>query len=233
MNIGSKIPIVIIVVAIVGLAWIIFDSSRTPTHGQEDVNSQNSPDIFLSDNSSYESLVFDNFLVDEKYSGEIAEVNFDTNKLAREFSSVISASVADFGVNFSGKYSVITWGCGVRCQNSTIIDVSDGTIIEYGLITAYGLAYSSDSRLLIVNPEENLPDSFEDEDMNITTDYYVIDDETRTLSFIEKTIPGRGAIDVCIQAIANAYNFLTDEVREFSTPCSIPFGWRIIDGKNN
>lgn len=234
MSIGDKIPIIIVVIVFIGLGWIIFDTSKILENSDKKLsNTQNKEDIFSLSNNSYEFLTFDNFLVDEKYIGKISEVSFDTNELAKEFSSVISASVSDFGVNFAGKYSVITWGCGVRCQNSTIVDVSDGTIVEYGLITAYGLAYSSGSRLLIVNPKENLPESFEDIEVNITTDYYVINDDTKTLFFVEKTIPGRGAIDVCIQATASAYNFLTDEVREFSTPCAIPFGWKIIGGKVN
>lgn len=231
---GSKIPSIIIVLAVVGLAGVMFDSNLKSNDDSSKEIVKNDPiDAITLNVKSGKILVFEDYPVIEQYLGGVAQIDFTNHELLEEFSSVMQASLNDFGVNFAGKYSVITWGCGVDCQNSTVIDVSNGEIVEYGLITAYGLSYSPDSRLLIINPEVNIPDDYLESDIDTTTDYYIVDNDLNKLAFVEKTVPGNGPVDACIQATASARNFLTDEVREFKTTCSIPFGWELISGVLN
>lgn len=57
------------------------------------------------------------------------------------------------GVIFNGKYTVVTWGCGLPCQQGVVIDRKkrDNNIIFLPL-SMTGYEYSFNSSQLIVNP---------------------------------------------------------------------------------
>jgi hypothetical protein len=226
---GSKISVFIIVIVMLVLAGMVTDvSSRDFQKGEQGsehktYNEEEEEKI----NDPKKSFTFENFLFeDEVYTGEIAEVDFGTNLLAVNYEDIIKRGVASVGVNFAGKYSVATWSCGDSCQNSAIINVETGGIVAYGIISAYGLSFSKESTLLIINPKENIPEPLE-EDKLVEVDYYSI--EKDELLFLAKETLGGGIIEDCIQVIANARNTITNEVVEFSTPCKIPFGWEIVE----
>ena len=61
---------------------------------------------------------------------------------------------AALGPNFAGAMTVVTWGCGTGCQGSALVDARSGTAIDLGM-TAAGLAYRLDSRLLVLNPSDD------------------------------------------------------------------------------
>lgn len=228
-QIGSKIAVFIIVLAMVILASVLYDSAQNQGKTPE-VSSEYIPysDI-VKDNQewSQETLTFEHFaLREEKYRGAAAAVDFSTEPLARAFEQIIERDVEAIGVNFAGRYAVITWSCGEDCQNSAIINVQNGSIIDYGILAAYGLAYSPDSRLLIVNPEANLP-SNENADVSYVTDYYVFD-EDENLTLIAKKVKGEEILNSCTLITVAARNPLTNEQKTFDTPCQVPFGWEIV-----
>lgn len=225
---GSKISVIVIVLALVGLAGVTFDSTYSAPSSEESKMATISEQVEALQESG-KVPTFGEYLIDSGYYGVMADVDFNTNEYAKEYDTVISASVKDIGINFAGKYSIVTWGCGVDCQNSTIVDVSTGEIIEYGFITAYGLSYSKDSGLLIVNPVENLIDEKEEDEIVVVTDYYVMDTDNNSLLFVTKIQENSVAFSGCVNVIASAYNFLTTEVREFGNTCAVPFGWEILD----
>lgn len=94
----------------------------------------------------------------EPYAGEIADVNFDSLPEAKLFQSTITEQSAE-GPNFSGHYTVATWGCGTECQGFAIIDAITGDIVEYKPSIEHqvseGLSHSLDSNLLILNPKSD------------------------------------------------------------------------------
>ena len=226
---GSKISVFIILLAMVLLAGLVTESPPV-TDGEE--TAQPGPLTYeeteQEQKKEQKDFVFENFpLEEDRYEGEVASVDFSTNPLAKNFEEIITKSVNSIGVNFAGAYSIATWSCGSLCQNSAIIDVRDGRILAYGIISAYGLSYSPGSTLLIINPPENISElTATAESKNTETDYYSL--VGGELQFEGKRIDQGDLIEDCIQAITNARNTITNEVLEFSTPCKVPFGWEFV-----
>lgn len=99
---------------------------------------------------------FDNFKVDEVYTGQLASPNFKTDPSAKRFVSLIKQSCKEEGVNFAGHYTIVEWGCGTFCAEMAIVDRVTGKIIysQIPFDTADGHSgadYKIDSRMLIVN----------------------------------------------------------------------------------
>ncbi|MFM2359027.1 MAG: hypothetical protein RLY16_1020 [Bacteroidota bacterium] len=99
-------------------------------------------------------ITFDDYKVHKKYSGKKSPINFQSHPLAREFRTVITNTYKNSDVTFAGHYSFITWGCGMPCQGSAIVDLINGAVYE-GLHAQSGFSYKSDSRMLIVNPPDS------------------------------------------------------------------------------
>lgn len=166
---------------------------------------------------------FASYPAEEIFTGRPAAPNFSGISLSAEIKNKISEQAAQ-GPNFAGKLTVVSWTCGAGCENHAILDAQSGKIIELGLQSSYGVAYRLDSALFIVNP----PSKWLLEEIAPTepiTDYYAWNSASQKFSFLSK----RDAMNqepLCAQVIAEAKNPLTGEVREFRTPCSIPFGWQ-------
>lgn len=66
------------------------------------------------------------------------------------------------GVNFAGRHTLVTIGCGTECQATYLVNPRPGDY-PVSLTSGHGIAFRSDSRLLIVNPPGELqyfgPDS--------------------------------------------------------------------------
>ncbi len=56
------------------------------------------------------------------------------------------------GPNFAGGYTVVLWGCGTGCQILSVVDPRTGRLSGQTLLTANGVQYRRDSRLLYVDP---------------------------------------------------------------------------------
>lgn len=178
-----------------------------------------------------------------KLSGDIfvgnpAKPNFDSYPLARQFTTKLNEGYKA-GPNFALKYTIISWGCGTSCQSSAILDTETGDIVTFGIISAYGLSYSPESKLLIVNPKENIPEALLNQNPGLAgehyplgsvpggSDYYVF--ENGELRFLDRYNFSTGEGAFCIQVVTPARNPVTEEVREFGSPCSIPFGWEALE----
>lgn len=231
---GSKISVIIIVLAMVLLAGVLIDDTQENISARKETSSEllTYADLLkIKGGLESREFVFENYLIlDNPYDGEIAPVDFGSNPLARAFESIIVRSVETIGANYAGKYNVATWSCGKNCQSSAIINVENGSIVTYGIISAYGLAYSPSSALFVINPEESLPESGGEDTSSTATDYYMLT-EGEEFILVSKKIAGESVLEGCIQATASARNFLTNEIVKFPTPCSVPFGWEIISNK--
>lgn len=98
---------------------------------------------------------FAEYRTDLKAIATTTEVNFESLPEAKIFKTAIKEWFAR-GPQLGGVYAVAEWSCGALCQEHAIIDVRDGTITKYGLLGTYGVAYRTDSNLLVVNPPWNI-----------------------------------------------------------------------------
>ncbi len=158
----------------------------------------------------------------ERYEGTIADADLSTATGAQKFKTVITEAVGR-GINFAGRYVIAEWGCGTGCQDHAIVDVATGKIVQYGLVSARGLEYAADSRLLIVNIPKA---SAEATDGDVATDYYELRDGE--LIFLAKQASGDNGALVCVQVVTEAKNPTTGKTEEFGSPCTVPSGWEIL-----
>ena len=158
----------------------------------------------------------------ERYEGTVADVDFSTAEGAQKFKTVISGAVAG-EANFAGRYVIAEWGCGTSCQDHAIVDLATGKVVRYGLLSAHGLEFTADSRLLIVNSPQSAENAPGD---GVVTDYYELRDGT--LVFLAKQMSGEAEGVLCAQVVTEAKNPTTGKTEEFGSPCSVPFGWEIL-----
>lgn len=111
---------------------------------------------------------FKDFSVGEIYQKKSATPDFASNPDAENFLTAISEAMLGQS-NFAGHYIVVEIGCGTACQQHAIVDAVNGKIIVFGLQTNYGIETKPDSKLLIINPSKNLPDTQEE---SAATVYY-------------------------------------------------------------
>lgn len=217
----NQVAIVVILIAMGVIALVTFNSRSEPRNPVM-VNDN----LLLQDTDDY--LTFETYeLGGELYQGVIAQVNFAGKEDAKTYQSIIEEGVKTFGVNFAGKYSVVTWGCGANCQVSTVVDVVTGEIVEYGIMSSYGLAYSPWSSLFIVNPLENIPIKVANNE-NISSDFYILNNSGK-LVYRKRHIPEDLARKQCSGLTASAQSAFTREIRDFVSSCSIPYGWEIVE----
>lgn len=129
--------------------------------------------------SSYrEQYRFDEFPINNIYSGAIAPINLASNPKANTFRTRLSEDTKEKGVNFAGHYSVTTIGCGSTCQMLFLVDAKNGKVYNPPLLVDGELAIERDSNLLVINPANFMrsecvlsnPIAYEP---NIATKYYV------------------------------------------------------------
>lgn len=99
----------------------------------------------------------------EEYTGRIAEVDFSSWPDASKYKTAIAKDVAQ-GANFSGSYTVSTWGCSknrraAACVGHAIVDVRTGEIVLYDVVGKRTGDFSVESNLFSVtlqNGEEKV-----------------------------------------------------------------------------
>ena len=121
-----------------------------------------------------------------KYTGAIADVQFDGRfPEAAEFKKAITGAMKN-GANFSGHYAIAEWGCGTSCQDHAVVDVVTGEIVAMGLPSEAGLHFIPESSIVMTNPAPNFPtfadlekSSFADQVywFNIPREYYVLEED--------------------------------------------------------
>jgi hypothetical protein len=64
------------------------------------------------------------------------------------------------GPNFAGHFTIVVWGCGTGCGIVAVADARTGRLSRQTLLTANGVHYRRDSRLLLADPRtpETPPD---------------------------------------------------------------------------
>jgi len=94
------------------------------------------------------------------FKGKPAAVNLASHKDARMFRTRLREG-APTGPNFAGHLTVVTWGCGTSCQTVALIDARDGRVY-FGPTASLGVKHRIESRLLIVNPPEDVKRDYGD-----------------------------------------------------------------------
>jgi len=130
---------------------------------------------------------FSAYSVSEIFKGKPAAPDVKSDPNAKRFITRIKEG-AEKGPNFAGHYTLILWGCGTMCQSFTIVDSMNGKIYPPPSVTATGICYRLDSKLLITDPIT--PDVLEEGKVPnwLTTRYYKWDDNKLTLIKESKAI---------------------------------------------
>jgi hypothetical protein len=98
---------------------------------------------------------FDDYNVDSKFSGKNADIDYNSNRVAKEYKTVISREYKREGVNFAGHYCFVIWPNGTSSEFA-IIDVIDGKVYNCdGCEAAKGYDFRENSRLIISNPPDS------------------------------------------------------------------------------
>lgn len=91
------------------------------------------------------------------YTGKPAKLNLASNKMASLFKTRLSQGLRD-GVNFSGSYTVVEWGCGGGCIGGALVDVRTGKVIDLPNDIQEGgvyFDYQKNSSLFVVKPMDD------------------------------------------------------------------------------
>jgi hypothetical protein len=59
--------------------------------------------------------------------GRLHSIDFSSSPDLRNWKTVLSKGYAQ-GVNFAGRYVIVTWGCGSECTQNAIIDAETGKV---------------------------------------------------------------------------------------------------------
>jgi hypothetical protein len=57
-----------------------------------------------------------------------SDIDFKSNPIAEEHSTVITEKYNELEVNFADYYVIITWGCGSGCVSGAMVDIRDGIV---------------------------------------------------------------------------------------------------------
>ncbi|MCP2044150.1 hypothetical protein [Pontibacter sp. HSC-36F09] len=93
------------------------------------------------------------FRVQEAYRGRLAPLDEASLTDARQFREALQEGLKQ-GVNFAGRYTVVTMECGPTCQEHYVVDRQDGKVLDK-LQSSTGAQFSPDSRIFIVNPPDS------------------------------------------------------------------------------
>jgi hypothetical protein len=115
----------------------------------------------------------ENFPAEKIFSGISVPVNMQTYPAGDQFRQYLLERGSSTP-NFAGSYEVISWECGETCQRRAIVDVRTGRIIFLPLESQFGAEFSVTSRVLTLNPPQNLP-SFKKFPEEIRTQYWLME----------------------------------------------------------
>lgn len=94
------------------------------------------------------------------FKGKPAAVNLASHKDARMFRTRLREGAAT-GPNFAGHMTVVMWGCGTSCQMVALVDARNGRVY-FGPNASLGAKYRVESRLLVLNPPEEVKKDYGD-----------------------------------------------------------------------
>lgn len=108
------------------------------------------PTILVKDGFS---KTFADFLVSDNTKPPLSAPDFNSHYLGKRYRTMIRLGCEE-GINFAGKYTLATWGCGSNCIESAIIDRRTGRIFS-GPTSAGFMKYQPDSKLIICCPTDS------------------------------------------------------------------------------
>ena len=124
------------------------DSLQTPDPVEEN------PELYQRYRLRMEAYQSDEaFRVQEAYKGRLAPLDETSLADARQFRAALQQGLKE-GVNFAGRYTVVTVECGTTCQEHYVVDRQDGKVLDK-LQSSTGAQFSPDSRIFIVNPPDS------------------------------------------------------------------------------
>lgn len=107
------------------------------------------------------TLNFEDFPAVKSWSGKHCEPVLDTD-LKKQYRTLIKQNAAE-EPNFNGIYRIAMFGAGTGWHGFFVINLESGIVTE-GIFNEFGLEYSKDSRMLVVNPPETILDYWQDEE---------------------------------------------------------------------
>ncbi|MBX0331756.1 hypothetical protein K3G39_00745 [Pontibacter sp. HSC-14F20] len=124
------------------------DSVRTP------VTSEENPELYQRYRLRMDAYQSDEaFRVQETFQGHLAPLDEASHADARQYRAALQEGLKQ-GINFAGRYTVVTIGCGTTCQEHYVVDRQDGKVLDK-LQSSTGAQFNPDSRIFIVNPPDS------------------------------------------------------------------------------
>jgi len=96
------------------------------------------------------------YTVGSMYRGPLAPLDEASHAEARRYRTALRQGM-EVGINFAGKYTLVSIGCGTSCQQHFVIDRETGKVLDK-VQSSLGARYSADSRLLVINPPDSTID---------------------------------------------------------------------------
>lgn len=93
------------------------------------------------------------YAVTNTFRGSPAPLDVTSHADARTHRTALAEGLQQ-GVNFAGRYTVVSIPCGDNCQTHYVVDRENGQVKDKVQSSA-GARYSAESRLLIVNPADS------------------------------------------------------------------------------
>ncbi|GAB3527435.1 hypothetical protein GCM10027443_04010 [Pontibacter brevis] len=91
--------------------------------------------------------------VGDMYRGRLAPLDESSHADTRTYRRALREGL-EAGINFAGRYTVVTVGCGTSCQQHYVVDRENGKVLDK-LQSSAGASYAPDSRLFIINPPDS------------------------------------------------------------------------------
>ncbi|TXK37021.1 hypothetical protein FVR03_16210 [Pontibacter qinzhouensis] len=93
------------------------------------------------------------FRVEEMYEGKLTSPDFSAHNHLQQHKAAIQQGLKA-GINFAGRYTVVTVACGTNCQEHYIVNRETGQVLDK-VQSGLGAGFSADSRLFILNPPDS------------------------------------------------------------------------------
>ncbi|WP_299757468.1 hypothetical protein [uncultured Pontibacter sp.] len=87
------------------------------------------------------------------YRGKLAPLDESSHTDAHTHRAVLQQGLEQ-GVNFAGKYTVVSIGCGTNCQEHFVIDRETGKVLDK-IQSSTGASFNAQNHLFIVNPPDS------------------------------------------------------------------------------
>ena len=107
------------------------------------------------------TLKFEDFPAVKNWNGKRCAPVLDTD-FKKQYRTLIKQNAAD-EPNFNGIYRIAEFGAGTGWHGFFVINLETGIVTE-GIFNEFGLEYSKDSRMLVVNPSATILDYWQDEE---------------------------------------------------------------------